>query len=411
TPVLTVSLPPRLANTDVRRNNVALIAHTLADAGMASRSELAAHTGMAPGTVTSVVTDLLRSGVIEELAAPRGGRSAGRPQIKLTLSARGFALAVLTLDADAATAVLADITGQELRRVRLRHGRPLGDPEAILDVCAAALGSILEDAAAQGRRIADLSVVVFAPIGGDPAVVLASTDLDWERVDILNGLRARIAGLPDAVLTSSAVELRAELDGLEETDDILYATSDTGIGGTIRTAGRFVTGARGMAGVIGHIPVDHGGAACLCGQHGCLVTVAGPDIVLASAGLDTMAATVGLHTALDEFVARVRAGEPHAVAAWDDARIWIVRALRVAAALTDPAVVILGGYWADLIDSIAQDWENEVWRTLPLPVFQRPAFRAARFGRNAAIRGALLTARDRVLAEPLRIVGISASTY
>ena len=66
----------------------------------------------------------------------------------------------------------------------------MGDPDTILDLAAERLSAAFERIADDGRRIAGLTVIVFAPVGGDPRVVLADTDLGWGRVDVLAGMEA-----------------------------------------------------------------------------------------------------------------------------------------------------------------------------------------------------------------------------
>ena len=53
-----------------------------------------------------------------------------------------------------------------------------------------------------------------------------------------------------------------------------------GIGGAIILDGKLWTGASGFAGEVGHITIDTEGLECVCGNTGCLETVASaPSIV------------------------------------------------------------------------------------------------------------------------------------
>lgn len=62
--------------------------------------------------------------------------------------------------------------------------------------------------------------------------------------------------------------------------DIFYIGIGDAIGGAIILDGTLFTGASGCAGEIGHITIDTEGNECLCGNTGCLETVAsGPNIV------------------------------------------------------------------------------------------------------------------------------------
>ncbi|KQT54552.1 glucokinase [Aureimonas sp. Leaf454] len=51
--------------------------------------------------------------------------------------------------------------------------------------------------------------------------------------------------------------------------NMVYVTISTGIGGGIVVDGRILHGRRGMAGHIGHMTIERGGALCACGNRGC----------------------------------------------------------------------------------------------------------------------------------------------
>jgi glucokinase len=62
--------------------------------------------------------------------------------------------------------------------------------------------------------------------------------------------------------------------------DLFYITIGDGIGGAIILDGKLWIGDSGLAGEVGHITIDTEGAECICGNTGCLETVASaPNIV------------------------------------------------------------------------------------------------------------------------------------
>ena len=62
--------------------------------------------------------------------------------------------------------------------------------------------------------------------------------------------------------------------------DIFYMMIGDGIGGAIILDGKLWTGSSGFAGEVGHITIDAEGLECICGNTGCLETVASaPSIV------------------------------------------------------------------------------------------------------------------------------------
>ena len=403
---------PSLVSGDVRRHNLSLVLRHVAEAGPSARSEIADATGLTRGAVTALTAALTEAEVLQELEPDQSEK--GRPVTRLALGAPTVAILVAQVDADTATALVTSLAGDELFQVSAHHGRPMGEPDLVLDVLADVVGEALEAASAMGRRVAELPVVVFAPVGGDPPVVLADTDLAWGRVDVLAGLRDR---LPELAAATTAVSLASDgwlaalaersrlVDADVDADELVYLKSNSGIGGALVSGGRVIEGAHGVGGALGHLAIVPDGVPCECGQVGCLVTVAGPDVLLERAGLSTTVAADGLAAALDELSRRIADGEPLATAGWNDALPWIARALQILSLATDPGIIVIGGYWAPHTESIERAFRanRPAVAGVDGAASGAPAVIAGRLGADAALLGAAWSARDRLLADALRL--------
>jgi len=374
-----------------------------------ARADIADATGLSRGSVTSLVAELIEAGLVEEsdVIAPAG---MGRPRTTLALAASAPCLLIAMLDADHATAVAATLSGDELARVSLRHGRPMGDPDAIAGTLAEVVDDVAARVAATGRRIADVCVVVWAPVGGTPARVLADTDLEWGEVDLLGLLRARSAafaafeGAGGAVRLVSDSEVAALAEhAAAEGETLLYLKSDSGIGGAVVLPSDVDAGARVLGAALGHLPVVPDGIRCACGQHGCLVTVAGPDVLLARSGLGPLAAAEGLTVALEAFVAQVQSGSEPAASVWHEAVREIARTLQIVALTVAPDVIVLGGFAAALAPDVDAAFRSMQPHIAHMPVLPVAPVVGSTLGSDAALRGAQRDARMRLLADPLAI--------
>lgn len=392
-----------LASADVRRHNLALVATRLAEVGTASRSDLADATGLARGSVTALVRQLEADGLVREtsLVAAEG---KGRPRTMLELSGDHLAILTLLIDADHVSAVASTLGGERLARVERRHGRPMGDPGFVLDLAAKAVGEVVD--ALGARSIAEATVVVWAPVGGEPPVVLADTDLGWGTVDLVSMLRDRsphferlAAAARLHLVADTAVAAIAEHAAAGRPAELVYLKSDSGIGGAIVVDGAPLDGLHHLAGALGHLPVVPDGAPCECGQRGCLVTVAGPDVLLEQAGLSTLAHEAGLTAALDEFVRRIGVGEPAAAAAWEAGAAELARTLQIVSLTVDPALIVVGGYLAELADDLAARLAA-IQPGIAATFLEAPPVAASRLGRDAALIGAEHAAVARLLADP-----------
>lgn len=398
-----------LATPDLRRHNLGLVLEQVLE-GEAARADIAAASGLSRGAVTSLVADLIGAGLVveSEVVAPSG---MGRPRTLLRLADTAPCVVIAMVDADRATAVAATLAGDEVGRVSRRHGRPMGDPAAVADVLASVVDELAADLARRSRRIADVTVVVWAPVAGLPPRVLADTDLGWGEVDLLGLLRERSACLrafeegggaarlvPDAVVAAVA-----EHASVGTPSKMLYLKADSGIGGATVLAEGSGSGVRVLGAALGHLPVVPGGALCPCGQRGCLVTVAGPDVLLEESGLAPLAAAEGLAAAQAAFVARVRAGDEDAAAVWRRAAGEIARTLQILALTISPDVIVLGGFTAALADDV-----DAVFQAIQPHIADAPGLVVAPvvgsvLGADAALRGAQRDARLRLMADPLAI--------
>jgi len=112
----------------------------------------------------------------------------------------------------------------------------------------------------------------------------------------------------------------------------------TGCGGGLVVDGRLWSGPQHIAGEWGHHSIDPNGPQCYCGQRGCVECyLAGPAVER------RYAAQGGTPAGMDAIVARARAGEPAARAAFDEFLDRFGRALANLIAILDPDVVVLGG--------------------------------------------------------------------
>jgi glucokinase len=161
-----------------------------------------------------------------------------------------------------------------------------------------------------------------------------STLLPGTELVAITGPVAAATGLPVVLERDTVVAALGEAGygAARGVADFLYLTVSTGIGGAVVCGGRVLTGAHGLAGEVGHFPVDLAGPACGCGLTGCLEVLAAGSGIAAAGGQDARAVT-----------AAAAAGEPAAVAVLQRARAAFAAALVGLVNAYDPALVVVGG--------------------------------------------------------------------
>src|SRR5690348_6176237 len=171
--------PAPLRQRSLWRHNLALVLGEIGRDGTVSRARIAQATGLTRATVSALVDDLLRGGLIAEVE-PEPRRSAGRPATGLVLSPTGPAGLGLEINIDYLAAVVVDLTGA-VRYRQVRHVDQRGrEPAEVLAEIAALAAAAVADC---GLTVAAASLAVPGLV--DPAgVVRLVPNLGWRDLDL-----------------------------------------------------------------------------------------------------------------------------------------------------------------------------------------------------------------------------------
>lgn len=246
--------------------------------GPISRTELAGLTGLSQPTVTKAVAPLLASSYLIEDG--QRASSGGRPQRLLEVNADRHVVVGIKIAPSSVTGVLTDMRAGVLRRETRSIGRM--SPEELLQVAAETAISLL------AGRVDDalgIGVAVGGHVDSSLGICRHSGLLDWHDVDVATPL-AHATGLPVVVnndVNALCVEERWFGAG-RDNDLFAVVTIGAGVGCGLVVEGDLFHGASGMAGELGHIPVDPQGPMCTCGNVGCLEAIASEDAILARIG-------------------------------------------------------------------------------------------------------------------------------
>ncbi|MFB6963406.1 ROK family protein [Streptomyces sp. NPDC056309] len=335
----------------MRRRNLARVMHTVRAEGPLSRAAVASRIGLTRAAVSTLVDELVRTGLLEELGPERPGR-VGRPGSALAVSGHGPAGVGAEVGVDHLAACVVDLRGQ-VRARAVRHGTNRGrSPEPVTSELTALIGQVVAEAERQDLWPAGLSVAVPGLIARDGRTVVRAPNLDWNDTDLGALLPP---GLPLTVDNEANFGGLAELWLGEDTPrDFLHVSAEIGIGAAVVVDGRLLRGTRGFAGELGHVPVEPEGPACPCGGRGCLEQYAGEEAVLRAAGLEPGEGRVGL------LAIRAAEGDEDVRRALRDAGRALGVALTGAVNLLDPRSVVLGGALAALAPWLLPSLEAEL---------------------------------------------------
>lgn len=264
--------------------NHASILRLINQFGPLSRTELVAQLGISKASMSALAADLIDRGVLTEGEAVYG---AGRPAVRLELSANSAFFVGVSLATAPFTLTLTDLRGGVIAAAELSDG---ATPEAIVAEMAVAVERLLGEHPGARAKLAGIGLAVPGVIDAATGVCIRSTLLDWRDVPI-GPLVAKVTGLPafvenDANALALGEHLFGSLRGSEH-GTVIAVGDGIGCGHVIN--GELHRGARGGAGEIAHATVEPGGLPCQCGKRGCLDTLASVRSIAAAAraaGLD-----------------------------------------------------------------------------------------------------------------------------
>ncbi|KTS13070.1 ROK family protein [Microbacterium testaceum] len=362
-------------------------------AGPISRIELAAATALTPASMTTVVRELIRDGLVTEVGQGTPTRGKPRTLLEARPDAR-YAVGVL-LGFGSTSYVAVNLWGEVVAE---RDGAGAGNdpPATVVRRVADDVRRLIVELDVDPAIVTGAGVVVPGPID---SVRGTAVQLPAERPWSDFGLRAALSeatGLPVVMENDATAAAVGEYYSRATRGESTFATihMGVGIGAGIVIGGEPLRGASANAGEIGHLSVDFDGPLCHCGNRGCLELVAAPFAVELA-----YAQRTGRSLAWSEIVSgALTLGDGDAVAVLTRAADALGVAITGLVNLLDVGLVVLTGDGfgaaADFFATRAQESVDRAFfarRTHPVrvTVSAHPSRAAALGGAALALRSAL----------------------
>jgi predicted NBD/HSP70 family sugar kinase len=386
----------------VRRANLSAIVRELHVNGPLSRSELVARTGLTRTAIRGLIGELVSADLASEgRAAPLG--TPGRPSPLVRLNPDRVMVLALEVAVDSLAVAIVGAGGvvMQLERVDRPRGHTSVE-DVVTDLMD--LSEMVLVRLPTRRSIIGVGVSVVGVVRRTDGLISMAPNLGWRDVP-LGGRLADALGIDGPV----AVANDGDLGALAEVrrgaaigaDDVLFISSEVGVGGGLIVEGKPLGGAAGYGGEIGHIPVNPNGTACQCGSVGCWETEVGERALLQRAGHPPG----GGRGAVDAVLLEAESGSPTAGAALDSVGRWLGFGLAGLVNVFNPRMVVLGGLFGRIYPFVGETVERELdRRALPGP---RTLVRIvpATLGVDASLLGAAELAFEPLLADPAVWVG------
>lgn len=241
-------------------------------------------------------------------------------------------------------AVAVDDGGVLAQRVRLATG--FGHA-AVVETAVTAVARIGELTGLPAGGFSSIGIGIPGMVDSASGQVAHAVNLGVESLALGGELAGRLGVGVRVENDVKAAALGAfHLLGLD--GSMAYLNLGTGMAAGIVVDGRLWRGATGVAGEIGHLPVDPAGALCRCGQRGCLETVASGSGVARQWRTDDPLPARALFAAAAD-------GDREARAIAARLAEGIAAAVRVLVLTVDVDTVVIGGGLRHLGDRLLSD--------------------------------------------------------
>jgi predicted NBD/HSP70 family sugar kinase len=386
----------------LRNTNLSTILRELHRRGPLTRSELGQLTGLTRSSIGALVGELTKARLIVDRGTAADGQR-GRPSAVTAVDAEHNVVFAAHVAVDSLAVASIGLGGTVHRTVRSqRTRRRLGLDATIADIVQHC--NELSSTLPAGCTVHAVGVGVVGLVRSADNSVALAPNLGWSEAPLGQKLQAALTGNPpvtvanDANLSALAEVRRGAAMGV---DEVVSVWGEVGVGGGLLTRGELFLGSNGLAGEVGHMPVNPDGRRCGCGAIGCWETEVGAAALLRRAALPDD----GGRPALDALLDRSQSGDASALAALRDHARWLGIGLSGLVNLFNPSVVVLGGLFQRMHHVVAEDLQAELDRRVLPAALAGLCVVPSALGADAPLIGAAEMAFEATLASPLAMHG------
>jgi glucokinase len=242
----------------LRQTNALSILKLLRESGPCSKADLVRATGLTAPTVTNVVADLTRAGLVEPMG--EGESSGGRPPDMLRFKAdRGCLVGVDINVSGHLRFLLTDLNGRQVDATEVGLPRHLATPEAVCAQIAESVRGLLRKNKQRTDQLLAVVVGVPAITNVKDGIVLAVTSLNGWRMVPLRSLLSKHFDCFVSIENDTNLSAMGErcCGAARGEDNFIFITIGDGVGAGIVLDGKVVHGSLWSAGEIGYLRVPH----------------------------------------------------------------------------------------------------------------------------------------------------------
>jgi predicted NBD/HSP70 family sugar kinase len=383
---------------DLRVRNRAAVLRRVVLAGETTRARIATDCALSQATVTNVVAELIREGLVEENGSlPSDG---GRPIARLRPAGGGAYVIGADVGEHGVTVELFDLSLRPVDRVFRQLATRVASPSRVAGALTEAVAEIrAANPAANAALIGiGLGLPGVVDTADDGTTTIYAQSLGW-RPAALDEVFGQM-GVPTFADNGAKTLAMAEMwfGAARGRSHSIVVLVGRGLGIGVIAGGRLLRGTSSSAGEWGHTKVSIGGPICQCGAAGCLEAYVGGDAVIRRWRAAGAEVTGSDEEGFANLIAAADAGDAIAGRVLDETVEILGLGLANLVNLFNPEQIVVGG-WAGLL--LAQRRQAELYREISRFALHRPAdqvvLEPSKIGDDAVALGAALLPLERLI--------------
>jgi N-acetylglucosamine repressor len=262
---------------DVQEMNRSLVIRLLKKSDVCSRANLAKLSGLNQATITNIVNDFLKWGLVKETGLIDGEK--GRRSIGVQINHKEYYVIGVRLLRKQFKIGLFNIFGEGSKASIIENKD--NDPIKVIESMKNEIAKMIDDN--RDKNVVGIGIAVPGPYFPHEGKIMRITDFDgWDDIKFKEEMTSnfKIPVIIDHDANAGALAEWWVAPNKLIHGTVVYLAGGEGLGAGIINDGKIFRGALGTAGEIGHMSIDINGDVCECGNRGCLVHCASVNYMM-----------------------------------------------------------------------------------------------------------------------------------
>lgn len=397
----------------VKEVNKRLVLQLIRRERAVSRADMARTLGLSPTTVSSLVNELIKEGLVLELGS--GTSRRGRRPVIYQINPTARVVVGADVGNNVLTVIVTVLNGRVMEKIETDIDEVVG--QELVTTLYQEIDRCIRVSGVDRSRILGVGIASPGLIDYESGTVIQAVNVDWANVP-LKGILEHELGLQVHIENMNNAAALGEYSwGLErEVRRFLYLNVGQGVGGGIIVNGRVLQGSGVSASEIGHVIVDRNGDKCRCGARGCL------EALVSAKALEKRGAQLlrqfpesillertrnhSKPVSLELLAEAAKQNDPLAVNVFVQAGEWLGIAVAGLINIFNPDIVMLGGRVIRAAEEVLMSKIRSTARENAFPaLFEMVTFVTPRLGPLSSAMGAVSFVLQQEFDRPLIELG------